>query len=500
MKLRPNEKRIEAEPLALPEVLLGHFFRLIQAVKIHQANNPIVTQSLRELIETVQLFMSDDHWVTIRISDGRLFFQEEKLAFRSESANLIANVIHYFETRKLHGLSLATTLQFHQGDELLVFATLLNSTENRDDPESWLERQIKKMNFDWIKILRKAQSQREKTDCETNTSDPSSAVRQSRPEHLRLESGKNAYAGALTALKEIATKVTSDRPGGVRKALRMVQNMVDLIMEDDFVLLGLSTIRDFDDYTYVHSVNVGILAMALGARIGLSRDELEMIGICGLFHDLGKTEIPLNIINKPGQLTPDEVGEVQKHVLHGVRLILKLIAPRNLRSKIIIAPYEHHLKYDLSGYPQTNPKKRTLSLHGRIIAIADVYDALTSPRIYRDQEISPQRALGIMAKGAGTDFDPILLKVFIKTIGIYPMGTLVKLDSGEIGLVTKSSQETDPLRPCVVLLESVGQNKFKRGNTVRLSETSVPAGSYTRNIVGSYHPCLYGIQPAQYLL
>ena len=105
-----------------------------------------------------------------------------------------------------------------------------------------------------------------------------------------------------------------------------------------------------------------------------------------------------------------------------------------------------------------------------------------------------------MAKGAGTDFDPILLKVFIKMIGIYPMGTLVKLDSGEIGLVTKSSQETDPLRPCVVLLESVGQNKFKRGNTVRLSETSVPAGSHKRNIVGSYHPCLYGIQPAQYLL
>jgi len=194
----------------------------------------------------------------------------------------------------------------------------------------------------------------------------------------RIESGKNCYVGTLTALKEIATQVTSARPAGVRKALRTIQNMVDLILEDELVLLGLSTIRDFDDYTYVHSVNVGILAMSLGARIGLSRDSLEMIGICGLFHDLGKIEIPLDIINKPGKLTPDELEAIQKHVLNSVRLILKLKAPRDLKSKIIIAPFEHHLKYDLSGYPRTNPKK-PLSLYGRIISIADVYDALTSP-------------------------------------------------------------------------------------------------------------------------
>jgi HD-GYP domain-containing protein (c-di-GMP phosphodiesterase class II) len=355
------------------------------------------------------------------------------------------------------------------------------------------------MNFDWVKILNEAPLKHEPTSCETKAPDDSSAARQSRPESARIESGKNVYAGTLTALKEVASKVTSNRPGGVRKALRMVQNMVDLIMEDDFVLLGLSTIRDFDDYTYVHSVNVGILAMAMGARIGLSRDSLEMIGICGLFHDLGKTEIPLDIINKPGKLTQPEFEEVQKHVLHGVRLILKLIAPRDLRSKIIIAPYEHHQKYDLSGYPHTN-QKGTLSLHGRIISIADVYDALTSPRAYRNEEISPQRALEIMTKGAGTDFDPVLLKVFIKMIGIYPIGTLLKFDTGEIGLVTESSKEVDPLRPRVVLLESVGKNQFKRGETIRLSETDSTSNIYKRNILGSYHPCLHGIQPAQYLI
>jgi HD-GYP domain-containing protein (c-di-GMP phosphodiesterase class II) len=207
----------------------------------------------------------------------------------------------------------------------------------------------------------------------------------------------------------------------------------------------------------------------------------------------------LDIINKPGKLTPDEFEAIQKHVLNSVRLILKLKAPRDLKSKIIIAPFEHHLKYDLSGYPRTNHKK-PLSLYGRIISIGDVYDALTSPRTYREKEISPHQALAIMVKGAGTDFDPILLKVFIKMIGIYPIGTLLKLDSGEIGVVTESSQEIDPLRPRVVLLESAGNNKFKRGKTVSLSEKNFKPNAYKRNIVGSYHPCLYGIQPAQYLI
>jgi HD-GYP domain-containing protein (c-di-GMP phosphodiesterase class II) len=490
---------IGPDTLILFEALLANFYRLIQAVKIHTTTNPIVVQSLREFIETLHQLASDESRLTIRIQDGRLFFQEEKLNYRPESANLIANVIHYFESRRLHGLSLSTALKLDQSEALVVFATWLNASEGRDHPEQWLEQQIQKMNFDWVEILHNASPKGQTAGQESNAPQPSSAPDRSRPDDARIEAGKNAYAGTLTALKEIAAHLTCSRPTGARKALRTVQTMVDVIMEDETVLLGLSTIRDFDDYTYVHSVNVGILAMILGARIGLSREALEMIGICGLFHDLGKIEIPLDIIHKPGKLTPDEFEAIQKHVLNSVRLILKLKAPRDLKSKIIIAPFEHHLKYDLSGYPRTNHKK-PLSLYGRIISIADVYDALTSPRTYRSKEISPHQALTIMAKGAGTDFDPILLKVFIKMVGIYPIGTLLKLDSGEIGVVAESSREIDPLRPRVVLLESAGRDKFKRGNTVSLSEKDFKSSAYKRNIVAGFHPCLYGIQPAQYLI
>jgi HD-GYP domain-containing protein (c-di-GMP phosphodiesterase class II) len=499
MKLNASDKGIGPGKPILFEALLANFYRLIQAVKIHTATNPIVVQSLRDFIETLHQLASEESRLTMRIQDGRLFFQEEKMSHRPENANLIAKVITYFETRRLPGLSLSTTLPLDQHDALLVFATWLNAAEGQDHPQQWLERQIQERKFDWVEILHEAPSTAQADERESNAAPPSSVPDRSRPENARIESGKNAYVGSLTALKEISAHLTSSRPTGARKALRTVQTMVDVILEDETVLLGLSTIRDFDDYTYVHSVNVGILAMILGARIGLSRDALEMIGICGLFHDLGKIEIPLDIIQKPGKLTPNEFEAVQKHVLNSVRLILKLKAPRDLKSKIIIAPFEHHLKYDLSGYPRTHLKK-PLSLYGRIISIADVYDALTSPRIYRSKEISPHQALAIMARGAGTDFDPILLKVFIKMVGIYPIGTLLKLDSGEIGLVTDSSQESDLLRPRVVLLEPVGSHKFKRGHTVSLSEKNIASSAYKRNIVASFHPCLYGIQPVQYLM
>ena len=136
----------------------------------------------------------------------------------------------------------------------------------------------------------------------------------------------------------------------------------------------------------------------LGKRIGLSRISLSHLAICGLVHDLGKLGIPKEVLNKPGKLTDEEFKEIQTHPIKSVNQIIKLRAPADLKSKILLPPFEHHLKYDLSGYPQVRNIK-SVSLFGRIITIADVYDALTSPRIYRPEANSPDRALEIMLKG-----------------------------------------------------------------------------------------------------
>jgi HD-GYP domain-containing protein (c-di-GMP phosphodiesterase class II) len=275
--------------------------------------------------------------------------------------------------------------------------------------------------------------------------------------------------------------------------------MVDLLMEDDSVLLGMSTMRDYHDYTYMHSVNVAILSLCLGKRIGLSRMSLRVLGICGLVHDLGKVEIPMEILEKPGKLTEEEREEIERHPLSTVRQVIKLRASSDLKSKILLAPFEHHLKYDLSGYPRIG-RKKPVSLFGRILALADVYDAMTSPRTYRPSAFSPDRALGIMMEGSGKDFDPVLLKVFINMLGVYPVGTLLRLDTGETGLVMDIPEESDPARPMVLLLLSDGKGGAKKGKVIDLSERDPKSGKFRRNVKKTYNPSTFGIQAAEFLV
>ncbi len=179
--------------------------------------------------------------------------------------------------------------------------------------------------------------------------------------------------------------------------------------------------------------------------------------------------------------------------------IIKLRAPADLKAKILLPPFEHHLKYDLSGYPRVHNKK-SVSLFGRILTIADVFDALTSPRIYRPMANSPDLALDIMLKGSGKDFDPILLKVFINMLGVYPVGTLLKLDTGELGIVMDCPKNGNPARPHIVILMRDDNGKFKKGKSVDLSEKNPKTELFRRNVLKSFHPSNFGIQSADFIL
>jgi len=157
------------------------------------------------------------------------------------------------------------------------------------------------------------------------------------------------------------------------------------------------------------------------------------------------------------------------------------------------------MKYDLSGYPKTK-RKKPVSLFGRIITIADVFDAITSPRIYRKSAFSPDQALNRMLGGSGTDFDPILLKIFINMLGVYPIGSLLELDTGELGLVMDSGEKIDGARPMVVLLVADGQGGYTKEGGADLAERDAQSGAFRRNIVKSIHPSTQGIQPAEFLI
>ncbi len=294
-------------------------------------------------------------------------------------------------------------------------------------------------------------------------------------------------------------KISSQKRAGIQQAKRIVQNMVDILIEEDTILLSMSTMRDYDDYTYTHSVNVALLSMCLGKRIGLSKIMLERLGIAGMFHDLGKVAIPHDLINKPDKLTEEEFDQVREHPINSVLHILKINAARDLKNKIILAPFEHHLMYDFSGYPRIS-NKTSISLFGRILTITDIFDAMSSPRIYRPLTFSPDKVVRIMLDESGKRFDPILLKVFINMLGLYPVGTMLLLDTGELCLVMETPEDDELGRPVVIILNRDQEGKYSKGDVVNLAEQDPQSGVFCRNIIESFHPSIYGIQPTDFLI
>jgi len=477
------------ETRSLHEEFIRTFYKLIQLAKIHEDNNQMLLECIKEFMQVIRLLVDDDH-ITLQISRGNIYLQDEKLRYRRETDSLTNNLFRYLEKRNLSGLCFLSDIQDASAKEIIDFSRTLNTAEQQEDPLKWFVQELENQGVAWVEVVYEQDMPPEEHPPET---DPQDQIKK------RKERARKSYFCALDSLTEVAEKISYQKKVGVRKSLRVIQNMVDLVMEDEPILLGLSTIRDYDDYTFTHSVNVAILSMCLGQRIGLSRTSLHRLGVCGLFHDLGKLDIPIEIINQAGKLNQSEFEEIKKHTIHSVAQIIKLEAPHDLKAKILLPPFEHHLKYDLSGYPKTN-RKKSVSLFGRIIALADVFDAITSPRVYRNIAFTPDQALNIMLDGAGTDFDPILLKIFINMLGVYPIGSLLELDTGELALVMDTDKTSDGARPMVVLLAPDGNGDYAKVGVADLAECDTQSGAFLRNIVKSIHPSTLGIQPAEFLI
>lgn len=474
MAAGPPEKQSTWE-----EALFYDLFRMIQAIRIHQDNNHMVKLCLAAFQETLaRLDLQED--ITIRISEGRFFVQGEKIQYRKELMRLINSMLRFFQRRALEGVCLHPEAKAVSQDHLLIFMRLLVQCEGKTDPAAWLTEQTKGERFPWVSVLKGVE------------------VKRRAIENLR-EKAKSTYFHAMNSVRDVAQRISYQGYAGIRKSKRMVQNMLDCLSEDEALFLCLSTIKDYDDYTYTHSVNVAVLSLCLGNRIGLSRNSLEHLGICGLFHDLGKVDVPREILTKPGKLTEAEWKEMQKHPMASVMQILKLRASHQVKSKILLAPFEHHIKFNLSGYPQVDLKK-DVSLLGRILQIADVYDAITSARAYRSHAFSPDQAINHMMKGSGTDYDPILMKVFAIMMGTYPVGSFLELDTGELGFVVDYPMETGGSYPRILLVEKDDQGRFYRGEMITLAEKDRQSGAHQRNILRSLNPAEYGIQPAKFIL
>lgn len=245
---------------------------------------------------------------------------------------------------------------------------------------------------------------------------------------------------------------------------QLTENIVDEVIRNPNAIFHLNDIRMYDDYTFAHSVNVCVLAVLVGASLQYMPRRLMELGIGALLHDVGKMAIAKKILNKPGRLDEEEMALMRRHPEWGFEILRKYSAQLSWLS--IHVAFQHQEKFDGSGYPR-QLKGMEIHEYARITAIADVYDALTSDRPYRPA-LPANQAYEFLLAGSGTHFDPDILREFLLHIALYPVGSMVKLSTGDVGVVTQVFPGLQT-RPVVRLLVDANDNLYEAETEMDLS-------------------------------
>ena len=262
-----------------------------------------------------------------------------------------------------------------------------------------------------------------------------------------------AYAACVAVADEMQEAMAGGVPPDIKRLRHIVQGMVDEIVREPESLLALTTIKEPETYLVTHSTNVAILSVILGSRLGLTKAKLGELCLSAFLHDAGKVEVRPEVVNKPGALEPDEWEEMRRHPALAARALMRAshLQPSLMRS--VIVAFEHHLHLDMTGYPKVRFRKATC-LFSRIVSIVDTYDALITPRVYRVQNFTPHQALHYLLTSAGSGYDTALVKLFVEIMGLFPVGSVVELSDGQVGVVWEPPASGSALdRPRVRLLE-----------------------------------------------
>ncbi|TKS60911.1 MAG: HD domain-containing protein [Nitrospira sp.] len=447
--------------------LLSQLNTLIKTSKIHGRTNAALDKPVETMMTLIQT-LAHDQPVTLRLQNDFLFLGESHLKVSAQQMVVASSIIDTMNKWRIGGLTFSSTVS---SKDLREFAYLFVSLDPATKSVEDFRQELKSQEVTSIKL----EDPRElalKEDLTTGTN----------PKAQHKAKSKTAYGNAVGVVNNLTQSVRDGGTLNFKQARRAIQNIVDLMMQDEPSLLGLTTIRCHDQYTHNHSVNVALLSVALANRAGYPKVELADLGLAALFHDMGKSTIPLDVLNKPGEFTEDEWATMRNHPTEGVLSLTQLRGITNLPARMAAASFEHHMNLDYSGYPKLKTPWK-FSLTGRILMIADCYDAMTSSRVYRREPMAPSKVLNMMFGKSGKSFDATLLKIFVNCVGIVPIGSLVVLETDELAVVLKPAvNKADGERPLVKVITDIQGNPIDNGPELDLTEKD-DVGEYRHSVI-----------------
>jgi HD-GYP domain-containing protein (c-di-GMP phosphodiesterase class II) len=314
------------------------------------------------------------------------------------------------------------------------------------------------------------------------------------------EAAKKTYAESVAVAKDVMLGVRMGRGVSVRRVKRAVQQIVDQVLNNESSIMGMTVLRDYDQYTFAHSVNVCIFSLALGKKLGLDKAQLYELGMGALMHDIGKVKMPIELTTKTGQLDEVEWQLIKEHPTEGLLALLEMPGMGELPLRTMLMAYEHHMKMDLTGYPSV-ARPREPTLFSRIVAIADGFDAGTSKRSYQSVPWLPDAVLREMRDNPTRGLDPLLVKAFISMTGFYPVGCVVILDSFELAVVIAPSTKPECVhQPVVRLIYDEMGMPLTTPRTLDLTEIDPATGEPVHSIIKTTDPEKYGINVKDYFV
>ena len=442
------------EPTGIPkeilEKLLTGMMALSRNLSLYPSRHPVVSQQAEILEKDFARILQNQSKLSLAIVDEVLVF--EGVPFYQPNI-----AVREFQRRiEERGVN---AVEFHQG-------------LNAEELKGWSE-------F----LIEDAQLVREKS--------ASKYLQGKNILHIKVRDVREVYNRALETISEVLSEVRLGKIPRAEKAKKVVKDLSEQVFRDKTALLALTLLKSYDNYLFNHSVNVSVLSLALAETLKVPKQDLEDIGLAGLLHDIGKTMIPKSIILKPYKLTPEEWQMVKEHPIKSAEIVSKMEGVSELCARLV---YEHHINYNRQGYPQLE-EGRQVHPYSKIITIADCYDAITTLRPYQ-KPFPPREAMRIMESLAGKVIDPVYFQEFVRMLGIYPVGSLVRLDSGEVAVVVETYAHS-PLTPKIkIIIDQMGK---RLPEPIEIDLSQPEPGMPERNLVAPADPLLYDLDPSEVL-